>query len=875
MSGLASLDRAGHTVILLIVIASTVSSDVCGGQTVKAKSPAVRPIAYTLRIPDRHPYLTLTPADVACARERAAKFPWAQRAMQQLVSNADGESAKPLDKLPKQGDWTHRSVSQRLFQVALAHAMTGERRYAEWVRDVLLTYADMYPGLPLWRQRCKMLSASPLMEATWFVPLVQAYDLVADSDAFTDEQRRHVENDLLRAAMVCFKIDDFETDSRIKDLHYRCYNFQAWHISAIGLAGLAIGDRELVAYAVNSPYGFGHLIAHDIRDDGLFWERSITYHHFVVHALLPFTEAMMHCGADLYGVRVPNDRSKDEDCHYVNDRSDEPKSFRLMFESPVRAIFPDGSYIAMGDSGRGPLRADGSCLIAYHRYRSPVLEWMLRRNPPLLSSDVRCGRVGFLHYYRYRYRYEDVRLDGQPVAWERCDKTYLRQDDGSMLVDDRGERQGDRYLLNGTNLRNFRLEWTMTRLRDSGADDRAWVVFQVDARNPNTRTTFMLPSHLPEIGRAYRFKLEVSGGKARLFRDGEMVSPRPSEYLATPEWRYLVYDAPEMVAESGDDRVDAVWRDGGFANTGLHENGCTLFPSSGLAVLRQRAGDFTSDTNATAVALSYGPYGGGHGHPDKMSIVLYAQGRQWTPLVGSMPYESTWKAEWTSHTISHNTVIVGGSSQKPTGDRNPGWPADSHRDKVLGELDRFAPKQKRCVAHCDTAYDGVRLRRDVRLRGHCVIDVFDVEPIASKTPTEPRQHDYVLHVDGELAEDSMGLKACSGKLGVKCGYQHVERRKIGEIADMGALTFRAGDKALRIWVVPAAGGPMNVVVADGLTNSPDARMPMLVLRQRGPRARFVTVLEPVDPDHRLRAVRLDKGCIVLEDGTGRDRVELR
>ena len=38
------------------------------------------------------------------------------------------------------------------------------------------------------------------------------------------------------------KIDDFESDPRISDLHFRCYNFQAWHLAAVGLTGLCLRE---------------------------------------------------------------------------------------------------------------------------------------------------------------------------------------------------------------------------------------------------------------------------------------------------------------------------------------------------------------------------------------------------------------------------------------------------------------------------------------------------------------------------------------------------------------------------------------------------------------------------------------------------------
>ena len=53
-------------------------------------------------------------------------------------------------------------------------------------------------------------------------------------------------------------------------------------------------------------------------------------------------------------------------------------------------------------------------------------------------------------------------------------------------------------------------------------------------------------------------------------------------------------------------------------------------------------------------------------------------------------------------------------------------------------------------------------------------------------------------------------------------------------------------------------------MASGLTNSSDVRMPMLVLRQRGAEAKFITVIEPVDPAHPVRAVRLERGEPVIQ-----------
>ncbi len=822
----------------------------------------------TLSIPPRHPYLALTPELIATARQRADTLPWARQSLADLVADANGQVARPLGELPAKGSTDHWGVAERLFRVGLAAALTGDRKYADWVRDGLLAYAAAYPGWPPTNLRCKAFTQSPLYEAMWVCNLVQAYDLVADSGALTAEQRTRIETDLLRAAVVCFKIDDWETDPRVKDLHYRCYNFQAWHLAAVGMIGLAVGDRELAEWAVNSRYGLRHLIAHDIRDDGLFWERSVGYHHFVLSALTPWLEAMRHCGVDLWNLEVPNDRTKDEDCHYVTDTTDAPKSLLMMATAPFYLAFPDLSYPALGDSDRGPLRGGATQYVAWTRSHDPLLHWLLGRNVRLSAGQKNTGRLGFLHYYRYSYRYEQVRLNGQPITWGPIAATY-QQAGEALTVDDGGAGQPDHYLLNTTDAADFTLEFTLTRLKNSGPQDRAWVVWHVDPDDDANRKSFMLQGNCPQINQPYRFRLEVTGDRTRLVRDGAEVATKPTVYSRGADWHWLVGEVPPELPRD----AALPLRDGNFANSGVFRNGCSLLPSTGLAVLRQRAGDFTADRQATAAALSYGPYGGGHGHPDKLSLVVHAQGRQWIPLFGSMPYETHWKAEWTAQTISANTVVIDGVSQHPTGERNVQWPADSAAAKALGQLDRFDPETKSVAATCDTVYPGLLLQRAVKLAGAVVVDDYRVAPQQGASPAA-RQIDYVLHVDGVFAGSSQPLAERSGPLGAKCGYQLVETRRFGLAAGPLALTYTSEDSALRVWVLPAAGGDTEVILADGLSNSPDRRVPMVVVRRRAAATRYVTVIEPVDPTRPLTGVRLDGDAVVLERAGGDERVPL-
>ena len=64
--------------------------------------------------------------------------------------------------------------------------------------------------------------------------------------------------------------------------------------------------------------------------------------------------------------------------------------------------------------------------------------------------------------------------------------------------------------------------------------------------------------------------------------------------------------------------------------------------------------------------LDYGPHGGGHGHPDKLSFELHAFKMPLVIDAGSALYESTLHRTWNKHTRAHNTVMVDEEVQRFT-----------------------------------------------------------------------------------------------------------------------------------------------------------------------------------------------------------------
>lgn len=82
-----------------------------------------------------------------------------------------------------------------------------------------------------------------------------------------------------------------------------------------------------------------------------------------------------------------------------------------------------------------------------------------------------------------------------------------------------------------------------------------------------------------------------------------------------------------------------------------------LLPAQGLAILRREEG-------CTYVALDYGHSGGGHGHPDRLNLLLIDGHIRWfdDPGTGSYVDESL---HWYRSTLAHTAPLADGRSQPP------------------------------------------------------------------------------------------------------------------------------------------------------------------------------------------------------------------
>jgi len=198
--------------------------------------------------------------------------------------------------------------------------------------------------------------------------------------------------------------------------------------------------------------------------------------------------------------------------------------------------------------------------------------------------------------------------------------------------------------------------------------------------------------------------------------------------------------------------------------SGRHENGCTIFPVGGFAILRSNPVNLEN----TALLFTFGPYGSGHSHPDMLHFSLYGLGEILFPDAGSWGYGNPMHLTWAKQTIAHNTLTVDEVSQQPQGVSDNMWETERGEQRVYGMLRLFHPENhvKLVRATCDTAYDDVTLDRTLFLVDSYVLDVFRVNSTYNHT------YDLPFHGRGEV-HTKVSLSRLDKNPFNSLGYKHL------------------------------------------------------------------------------------------------------
>lgn len=261
----------------------------------------------------------------------------------------------------------------------------------------------------------------------------------------------------------------------------------------------------------------------------------------------------------------------------------------------------------------------------------------------------------------------------------------------------------------------------------------------------------------------------------------------------------------------------------------------------GCAVLRDGAGD-----EARCLLLDYGPHGGGHGHPEKLQILLYGLGQELAPDAGRLAYSVPMHSTWYRQTLAHNTIVVAQKSQQPAEGKSVLFHAE--------------PGFQAARAICAGAYEGVALDRTVIMLPDYILDVYRAHADA------PHTYDWVHHNAGRLRVDAITFD-CKQPLGKDNGYQHLEGLRRVEVEGAWRAVWHTEGGQVRLTGADGC-GPAELFLADAPAQPPTERMPLVICRRAGAGAVFVSTIELAprnsaaggDEAHRVRSAAL-KGWV--------------
>ena len=279
-----------------------------------------------------------------------------------------------------------------------------------------------------------------------------------------------------------------------------------------------------------------------------------------------------------------------------------------------------------------------------------------------------------------------------------------------------------------------------------------------------------------------------------------------------------------------------------------------VFRAAGHAILRSKG------EAGLASAITFGPYGGFHGHFDKLSFVFFGYGRELAVDPGrarSQAYRLPIHGGWYKATLSHNTVLVDRKSQGP----------------ATGQLKCFAANDRygAVVADCTEAYPGIRHRRALCQTPTYLLVWDELEGSGEHT------FDWTYHNQGKAVECEAAQKP------VELGKAFAGSEYLGNVrtgATTNDIRVRFGGDAVDTHLLLAGAAGTEILTADGPGGSVLDRIPLVMATRRGASARFVAVLEPVGAKQSpaVSSIKCDTAAgnvrILVSRGASSDRLEI-
>jgi len=250
-------------------------------------------------------------------------------------------------------------------------------------------------------------------------------------------------------------------------------------------------------------------------------------------------------------------------------------------------------------------------------------------------------------------------------------------------------------------------------------------------------------------------------GRWRATGESERYEPASALSRADLGWKSLLFARPELTAVDRDVTPRAV-----------------LLPAQGYAVLRR-------DGGRVYAALDYGGWGGGHGHPDRLNVILQDGPTRWLDDPGTGTYvERT--LHWYRSTLAHAAPLVDGRSQ------------DVAARGVLAGFDPGADESDDAGASAFAGVAGFTTVHGVRTARTLVASATYVVDLLTWRSRQPCVVDLPFPVDGAVADRDLSWAPFDprGAGGLEDGFDFVhDAERAADVLGPVRLALRAPNDA--------------------------------------------------------------------------------
>jgi hypothetical protein len=237
-----------------------------------------------------HPNLVLTKKGVENIKANLGKLPLFDKSFGEARLKVEQAISSPIDvPIPKDpgGGYTHEKHKQNYNEMYLAGILfqvTGDEKYAVFIKNMLDKYANMYPGLSLHPQKKDQtpgkLFWQSLNETVWLLHSIQAYDCIYGW--LSNEVREKYEQNIFIPMAKFFS----------EKLHHEfdlIHNHGTWMVASVGMTAFVLNKPELIEkslYGSNKKEKGGFLAQLRLlfSPDGYYTEGG----YYVRYALWPF-----------------------------------------------------------------------------------------------------------------------------------------------------------------------------------------------------------------------------------------------------------------------------------------------------------------------------------------------------------------------------------------------------------------------------------------------------------------------------------------------------------------------------------------------------------------------------------------------------------